>query len=68
MLGLVFTPTLFAGTTLIGAMLLIGFALRGGLTLKGSFLTPAAALIVAVGWSTGYLKERFRPIESAYGR
>ena len=52
-----------AGWTLLAAQ-----ARRDGLAIGASLLVPAATLVVAGGWSFGFLKERFRPVPGAHGR
>jgi len=61
-------PLLLVVVTAVSWAAVTSLALRDGLSMKAALLVPAAALVVSAGWSTGYLKERFRPMPSAYGR
>ncbi|MEO1493896.1 MAG: glycosyltransferase [Pseudomonadota bacterium] len=64
-LGL-FMP-IFAALVLLLSSLLILLALKDKVPLKAAVLTPAAALVVATGWSVGYLNERFLPMKRETG-
>lgn len=66
--GFVLTPLSFLIAAGLMAAGLAFAAHRSGLSLAASVLTPAALLVVATGWSMGYLKETFAPMKSAYGR
>ncbi len=66
--SLVVSPLSFLIAALLTAAGLVFAARRAGLSLPASILTPAALLVVAAGWSTGYLKETIAPMKSAYGR
>lgn len=66
--GLALAPALFIGAGLGAAALLVGLARRGGLSLTGALLTPMAMLIIAMGWSVGYLGEHVRTSAIRSGR
>ncbi|MEM7059579.1 MAG: glycosyltransferase [Pseudomonadota bacterium] len=59
MIGLTLAPKVYVLLALIACALLVIFALKDKVSLKAALLTPAAGLVVATGWSFGYLKERF---------
>lgn len=66
--GFALSPVSFLIAGLLAATGLIFAAHRAGLSLPAAVLTPAAFFVIAAGWSTGYLKETFAPMKSAYGR
>ncbi|MEO0774894.1 MAG: glycosyltransferase [Pseudomonadota bacterium] len=67
-IGLVLSPLSFLIVALLTAAGLSFVAHRAGLSMAAALLTPAAFMVIAAGWSIGYLKETFTPMKSAYGR
>lgn len=67
-LGLILSPLSFMIAGLLASAGLIFAAHRSGLSWPAAILTPAALLVVAAGWSTGFLKETFAPMPHAFGR
>lgn len=67
-LGFALSPLSFAIVVMLIAGGLALAAHRSGLSPRGALLTPLTFLVIAAGWSTGYLKEQLLPMKSAYGR
>ena len=60
--------TVIAAVAAVPYLAVVAKALIDGENFAAALLTPAALLVMMIGWSIGYLKERFFPMPSTVGR